>query len=183
LKRRRSNKEFKIREEMVPSSQVHTFTDPGDYAAAIRATTIDLTVVASGHFIGKRTRIDLHRLWMQRLSENMPRTLHSAFVTGRAIVTFRRDSGPRLLWGGREVQPDNIIQHNDGEQAFQHSSGPAHWGAMSLPVEDMISVGAEIAGLDPDAAERSRDPHPRSVRDGAPPAAACGGRTPSGKRS
>jgi hypothetical protein len=64
----------------MPSSQVHTFTDPGEYAAAIRATTIDLTVMARGHFTGKRTRIDLHRLWMQRLSENMPRTLHSAFV-------------------------------------------------------------------------------------------------------
>jgi hypothetical protein len=49
----------------MPWSQVHTFTDPGEYAAAIRATTIDLTVMARGHFIGKRTRIDLHRLWMR----------------------------------------------------------------------------------------------------------------------
>jgi hypothetical protein len=46
----------------MPSSAVHTFTDPGDYAAAIRATTIDLTVMERGHFIGKRVRIDLHRL-------------------------------------------------------------------------------------------------------------------------
>ena len=132
----------------MPSSAVHTFTDPGDYAAAIRATTIDLTVMGRGHFIGKRTRIDLHRLWMQRLSENMARTLHSAFVTGRAIVTFRTHPGPRLVWGGAELRPGNIIRHNEGENAFQHSSGPAHWSAMSLPVGDMVSVGAEIAGLD-----------------------------------
>jgi hypothetical protein len=57
----------------MPSSAIHTFTDPGDYAAAIRATTIDLTVIGRGNFAGKRIRIDLHRLWMQRLSENMPR--------------------------------------------------------------------------------------------------------------
>jgi hypothetical protein len=63
------------------------------------------------------------------LSENMPRTLHSAFVTGRAIVTFRTDPGPRLVWGGAELQPGNIIRHDEGENAFQHSSGPAHWGA------------------------------------------------------
>jgi transcriptional regulator GlxA family with amidase domain len=81
----------------MPSSAVHTFTDPGEYAAAIRATTVDLTVTGRGHFTGKRTRIDLHRLWMQRLSENMARTLHSAFVTGRAIVTFRTHPGPSLL--------------------------------------------------------------------------------------
>jgi hypothetical protein len=132
----------------MPSSAVHTFTDPGEYAAAIRATTIDLTVTARGHFTGKRTRVDLHRLWMQRLTENMARTLHSAFVTGRAIVTFPIQSGPGLLWGGVELQPSNIIRHNDGENAFQRSSGPASWGDMSLPLEDMVSVGAEIAGLD-----------------------------------
>ena len=119
----------------MPSSAVHTFTDPGDYAAAIRATTIDLTVMERGHFIGKRVRIDLHRLWMQRLSESLPRTLHSAFVTERAIVTFRTQPGPRLLWSGVELQPSNIIRHNEGENAFQHSSGPVSWGAMSLPVE------------------------------------------------
>ena len=78
----------------MPSSAVDTFTDPGDYAAAIRATTIDMAVTGRGRFIAKRTRIDLHRLWMQRLSENMPRTLHSAAVNGRAVVTFRIDSGP-----------------------------------------------------------------------------------------
>jgi len=132
----------------MPSSDVRTFSDPGAYAAAIRATTIDLTVMERGRFIGKRTRIDLHRLWMQRLSENMPRVVHSAFVTGRAIVTFRVHTGPDLAWGGAELQPSNIIRHTDGENAFQRSSGPAFWGAMSLPVGDMVSVGAAIAGLD-----------------------------------
>ena len=130
------------------SSRVDTFTDPDDYAAAIRATTIDLSVMARGHFIGKRIRIDLHRLWMQRLSENMPRTLHSAFVPGRAIVTFRAHPGPRLRWSGVELQPGNIIRHNEGENAFQQSAGPTSWAAMSLPVADMVSFGTEIVGVD-----------------------------------
>ena len=115
----------------MPSSDVRTFSDPGAYAAAIRATTIDLTVMERGRFIGKRTRIDLHRLWMQRLSENMPRVVHSAFVAGRAIVTFRVRTGPDLAWGGAELQPSNIIRHTDGENAFQRSSGPA-FGAPCL---------------------------------------------------
>ena len=75
------------------SSEVHSFTDPGNYSAAIRATTIDLTVMGRGRFVGKRARIDSHRLWL-RLSETMARTLHSAFVTGRAIVTFPTHPGP-----------------------------------------------------------------------------------------
>jgi hypothetical protein len=64
----------------MPSSAVHTFTDPSDYATAIRATTIEMTVIGRGHFAAKRTRVDLHRLWMQRLFENLPRVVHSAFV-------------------------------------------------------------------------------------------------------
>jgi hypothetical protein len=132
----------------MPSSAVREFTDPDEYAAAIRATKADVTVTGRGHFAGKRTRIDFHRLWMQRLSENMPRVVHSAFVTGRAIVTFRVHTGPGLLWSGATLQPTNIIQHVEGENAFQRSPGPAVWGAMSLPVADMISVGAAMAGLD-----------------------------------
>ena len=80
----------------MPSSAVLTSTDPDEYAASIRATTIDLTAMGRGQFTGKRTRIDLHRLWMRRLSENMPRVVHSAFVTGRAIITFRIHNGPGL---------------------------------------------------------------------------------------
>jgi AraC-like DNA-binding protein len=46
------------------------------------------------------------------------------------------------------LQPSNIIRHVECENAFQRSSGPASWGAMSLPVADMVTVGAAIAGLD-----------------------------------
>jgi AraC-like DNA-binding protein len=132
----------------MPWSAVDTFTDPGDYAAAIRATTIDLILMARGQFRAKRIRIDLHRLWMQRLQENLPRTLHSDFVHGRAIVTFRTGPGPNLLWNGAEVDEAHVIRHNEGESAFQHSPAPAGWGAMSLPVEDMVAAGVAIAGLD-----------------------------------
>jgi hypothetical protein len=164
----------------MPSSAVHSFTEPDEYAASIRATSIDLTVMERGQFTGKRTRIDLHRLWMQRLSENVPRVVHSAFVTGRAIITFRIHTGPNLAWRGAELQPSNIIRHVEGENAFQRSSGPAFWGAMSLPVEDMVSVGAAIAGCD---LTPPKDPLILTPRDGEAPAVArCGG-TVSGRRA
>src|SRR6266404_2105671 len=126
----------------MPSSAVRTFTDPDDYASAIRATRAELTVMGRGHFTAKLTRIDLHRLWMQRFFDSLPRTGHSAPASGRAIISFRTAPGPSLLWSGVEMQPTGIMRHSEGKNSFQHSAGSACWGAMSLSVEDMASVGA-----------------------------------------
>jgi AraC-like DNA-binding protein len=132
----------------MPSSAVRSFTDPDDYAASIRATRAELTVIGRGRFTARLTRIDLHRLWMQRFFDNLPRVGHSAAQTGRAIISFRTEPGPSLLWSGVEMRPTNIIRHSEGRNAFQRSSGSACWGAMSLTVEDMASVGAAMAGCD-----------------------------------
>ena len=133
---------------MPPSSAVQTFTDPDYYAASIRATRAELTVTGRGDFLAKLIRIDLHHLWMQRFSENLPRILHSAMMPGRACITFRTQPGPSLLWSGVELQPNSITRHSEGESSHQLSSGSACFGAMSLPVEDMASVGATMAGCD-----------------------------------
>lgn len=132
----------------MPSSAVQNFTDPDEYAAAIGATTADITLMGRGQFTATLIRIDLHRLWMQRHRENLPRILHSAAMTGRAFITFRTQPGPSLLWRGLEVQPTNIVRHNEGQHAFQQSSGSTRYGAMSLPIEDMASVVTEVAGRD-----------------------------------
>ena len=57
----------------MPSSAVRTFSDPDDYATSIRATKAEVTVTGRGKFTAKLIRIDLHRLWMQRFSDNLPR--------------------------------------------------------------------------------------------------------------
>jgi AraC-like DNA-binding protein len=132
----------------MPSSAVHTFTDPDDYTAAIRGASAELTVIGRGRFRAKLTRIDLHRLWMQRFSDNLPRVAHSANVVGRSFVLFRTQPGPRLLSNGVEMQPTNILRVTEGQDAFQHSSGSACFGAMSLPIEELASVGASLMGCD-----------------------------------
>lgn len=132
----------------MPSSAVRTFIDPDDYGAAVRATRAELTVTGRGRFAAKLIRIDLHDLWMQRFSDNLPRVAHSASFPGRAIISFRTDPGPSLVWGSAELQPINILRHREGGASFQHSSGSACWGAMSLPMEAMASVGAAVAGCD-----------------------------------
>jgi AraC-like DNA-binding protein len=132
----------------MPSSAVHTFSDPDDYTASIRATKAEVTVTGRGQFTAKLTRIDLHRLWMQRFSDNLPRIGHSAATSGRATFSFRIQPGPSLLWGGAEMLQTNIVRHGEGESTFQRSSGSASWGAMSLPLADMATIGETMAGVD-----------------------------------
>jgi AraC-like DNA-binding protein len=129
-------------------SAVHTFTDPDDYAAVFPATSADLTITGRGQFIANVTRIDLHRLWMLRFSDNLPRVKHSANITERTIISFRTQHGPRLFCNGKEMHPGNIKQLGPGQSANQQSAGLASVGVMSLPVEDMASAGKAIAGIE-----------------------------------
>jgi hypothetical protein len=125
----------------MPSSAVRTFTDPDDYAAAIRATNTELTVTGRGRFTGKLIRIDLHRMWMQWASDSLPRITHSTNIAGRAVVSFRTQPGPRLLTNGLEMQPTSIVFHSEGQSYYRCSSGLATYGSMSLPMAVMAPSG------------------------------------------
>jgi AraC-like DNA-binding protein len=132
----------------MPSSQVRTFTDSDEYAAAIRATNAELTVTGPGQFTAKLIRIDLHRLWMQRAFDNLPRIAHPTNIAGRAPVSFRTKPGPSLLTHGLEMQPTNIVRHSEAQGYYRRSSGRAAYASMSLSVADMVSFGAAISGVD-----------------------------------
>ena len=115
-------------------SAVHSFTDPDAYAATIRQSRVQLTVTGRGHFTGQIIRIDLHRLWMQRFSDSLPRVVHTNSLGGRAVISFRTQRGPDLSWGGFDLLPTQLIRHVVGGGSYQHSTGATDIGAMSLSV-------------------------------------------------
>lgn len=131
----------------MPSSEGLTFRDPDEYAAAIRATKAELTVTSRGQFVAKRMRIDLHRLWMQRFSENLPRVLHTANMAGRAGFLFLTQPESGLLAGGLELLSTNILRYSEATDHHHRSAGSISFGAMSLSLEDTASVGV-MASLD-----------------------------------
>jgi AraC-like DNA-binding protein len=132
----------------MPGSSVRTFSDPDAYAAAIRQSAVKLTVTGRGHFTARLTRIDLHRLWMQRFSESLPRITHTDSRGGRAVFSFPTQPGPGLCWGGVDLRPGDIMRHDVGGSSHQRASGAIGFAGMSLPLADMASVGETIAGCD-----------------------------------
>jgi hypothetical protein len=67
----------------MPSSAIRTFSDPDDYATSIRMANVQLTITGHGVFDAKLIRIDLHDLWLQRFSDNLPRIAHLTNIEKR----------------------------------------------------------------------------------------------------
>jgi len=133
----------------MPGSAVRTFSDPDDYAALIRNAKAEVTITGRGQFSAKLTRIDLHRLWMQRFSDNLPRVGQATGgAMDRVTISFRTRPGPTLLWGNEEMLSTNIVLHGKNGSPFQRSSGSAAWGTMAFPAEDAAAVGETLAGCD-----------------------------------
>ena len=133
----------------MPSSAVRTFTNPDDYATSIQGGTADLTVLGRGDFSARLTRVELHRLWMQRFSETLPRIFEvTNLADGRVFITFRTKPGPSLLQGGVEIEPSTVLRFDRAQECFHRSSGSAEFGTMSLPVDDLASIGEAMIGLE-----------------------------------
>jgi AraC-like DNA-binding protein len=147
------------------SSGVRTFADADDYAAWVRGGSIEMTVAGRGSFSGKLVRIDLHRLWLQRFSENLPRVAYAAnLLPGRAYFTFRTQRGPSLLQSGVEIPSSTVLRHGAPNGYYQRSSGAVEFGTMSLPLADMATLGETMADADLTP--------PREAMPVTPPAAA-----------
>ena len=129
----------------MPSSAVRTFADPVDYAAAIRGGQSELTVTGRGRFAAKLTGIVLHRLWVQRFTSNLPWIGQTGLRMGRAFFSFRAQQGPSLFSDGVETRPGDVMRHNEGRSYYIRSSGLACTNFMSVPVEEIVRVGAAMA--------------------------------------
>ena len=132
----------------MPSSTVLSFSDPDEYAASMPGGQVELTVTGRGRYTAKLTRINLNRLWISRFDSNLPWVGHTATLAERAWVSFRTEDGTSLFSGGVETRPTEVMRHSAGRSYHLRSSGLARSGFMSLPVEDMLLVGATIAGCD-----------------------------------
>jgi hypothetical protein len=121
----------------MPASSAHSVADPDEFASSVRASKVQLTLTEAGNFEAKIVRIDLHRLWLQRFDDDLPRVAHAANLKGRAIIMFRAGPGPELLRNGRPLELSELRRCADGQESYERSAGQAVRGAMSLPVEDL----------------------------------------------
>jgi len=131
----------------MPSSAVRIFTDPDEYFAGIRNLQIDGLVLQQGKFRAASMRIDLHRLFMCRFDENLPRIMKVTPSGRRAGIVFPIDPGqPAMLVNGTEIPHGQIARVGLSWEWYLRSSAPCKWGTMSLTPEDLAAAAETITG-------------------------------------
>jgi len=114
----------------MPSSATLCFTDPDAWGQAVRNSNVELTPVGRGRFTGEIVAINLQRVWMQRMSDDLPRVICATNVPGRVIINFRAQPGPPLQTGGVDLLPHTILRYAEGQTIFQRSEGATVFCAM-----------------------------------------------------
>jgi AraC-like DNA-binding protein len=129
----------------MPSSAVRTFTDPDEYFAGIRNLHIDGVVTRRGDFRAEATRIDLHRLWMHRFDEKLPRIMRVTPNGSRCLILFATDPDqPVMLANGIETSRGRIAMFGLRWPYYLRSSAATGWGTMSLMPDDLATAGATV---------------------------------------
>ena len=126
-------------------SAVVRFTDPDAYYGAIRNAAVDGVVTARGNFRGELTRIDLHRLWILRGEESLPRICGVA-IGNRTAILFASNRDPPQCIDGMELPHDNILIFGSDSFGHMRTAAGCGWGTMSLAPEDLAAAGQAISG-------------------------------------
>jgi AraC-like DNA-binding protein len=132
----------------MPRSTISAFGDPDAYQRSIRVQSFELLVTAAGEFRSELTRIALHRLWMQRSRESLPRIAHSTNFKDRGVIFFLSDAQAPMHHTGMELPPGGVMFYSPGAEHYQRSTIPCRWASMSLPIEELAAAGQAIAGRD-----------------------------------
>ena len=141
--------------------RVLDFTDPSQYAAAVRAADMQLFPTARGKFQSEVTQVVMTELWMQRFSESLPRIHTGAVRRGRKVFSFLTEDQPEVYNRGRVFAFGEICAE-DFDAQHVRTSGPCRLGSASLEAKAFAEACETLLGreIDTDCDERFIRPNP-----------------------
>jgi hypothetical protein len=129
----------------MPSSAVRTFTEPDAYFAGIRNLQVEGVITQCGEFCAEATRIDLHRLWMHRFDERLPRIMRISPSGSRVLLLFATDPDqPATLANGLEISQRQIAVFGLCWPYYLRSSTASPTSALWRPESGYISHLADF---------------------------------------
>lgn len=134
--------------ERMSLSEIQSFREPSEFAAAIRGASVDVTVVAPGQFNAEITSVELGTWRIQLLSENLPLVWRARNTDRQVSFAFHTASGQSLIRDGINVTSDSLVRLGRPRPHFQRFAAPVHWGSISLRQEDIPCVSEAVVGFD-----------------------------------
>ena len=127
-------------------SRVCSFTDPLACQTVFQTADVELFPTAKGSFHAEITQIGINRLLIHRVHISLPEVNTVALKHGRKSIGFLAESNSASLRHcGFEVLPGDIVV-NRCDVAHQRSGANFHYGAMSLPNDDLNAAVETILG-------------------------------------
>lgn len=123
------------------------FSEPDDFEAALgEEGCLGLLITGRGLFRARLTQIVLHRLRLSAAEEQLSRIGFIAVPADMVLMWFPIGSAPSPVWGGVGMRAGEIIIVGPGQRLHARTAGPCRWGAIWLPVEELIRYGRALTG-------------------------------------
>jgi AraC-like DNA-binding protein len=133
----------------MPGSVTSAFSEAADFEAALReGGCLGLLVTGPGAFRARLTRIALLQLQLSAAEEHLPRILLLAVPPGTMLVALPGGGEPAPVLGGISMGPREIMTLGPGERLHMRSYGRYRWGAIWLPVSELVRYGGVMIGSD-----------------------------------
>jgi AraC-like DNA-binding protein len=152
----------------MPGSHTSTFSEPEDFEEALRSEgCLALLITGRGHFRARLTQIVLHGLRLSEGNEHLSRIAFIATPADMMLISFPIGNGSLPFYGGLRMQLGEIMTLSPGEHVHTRTNGPRRWGALWVPIQDLVKYGGVLTGASfdiPPVAQRWRPP-PEAVRN------------------
>ena len=131
----------------MPGSVTSVFSEPDDFEAALRKEGArGLLVTGRGQFRARLTQITLHRLRLSHGEEQLSRIAVVAVPHDLVLISFPIGTAPSPIWNGVGFHAGEIMIIGPDQKVYARTDGPCRWGAIWLPVEDLIQHGRAVTG-------------------------------------
>jgi AraC-like DNA-binding protein len=131
----------------MPGSAASVFREPEDFETALRAEgRLALRVTGRGRFGARLTRVALRCLRLWTAEEDLSRIAFIAVPADMVLISLPLGTGTGQVYGGIGMQAGEIMTLGPDQQVHARTDGPCRWGAIWVPVKEMVLYGGALTG-------------------------------------
>ena len=129
----------------MPGSVTSVFSGPDDLEAALRnEVSVSLLITAYGQFRARLTQVELHRVRMSAVEQNLSLIGFLMVPPHQVLVSFPIGDQPAPIWGAIRPRNGEFMTFGPGHRTHLRTQGPCGWGSIWLPAPDLAAYFREL---------------------------------------